>query len=179
MRVRSTIVAAVAVLAACGNGANPTASEAIPDLNADQVMFGVEYFVTADGIRQAKLVADTSLVYNHESRYEIRGVHLTLYHGSGEEAAVLTSRTGELDTRDDRMVARGNVVLVSMEGNRRIETEELFYDPRQNLIWSEVATTLYEDGSVAHGDGFTSDAQLKNVKVTRPHGEFEGLEFTF
>lgn len=179
MRVRPWLVAVAAALAACGNGANPTASDAIPDLEADQVMFGVTHYVTADGIRQAVLVADTSFMFNNQSIMELRGVHLTLYHASGQEAAVLTSLTGEFDTRSSRMVARGNVVLVSYEGDRRIETEELYYSPQQNRIWSDVATTLYEDGSVAHGDGFTSDPQLRNVRVTRPHGEFEGLEFKF
>jgi lipopolysaccharide assembly outer membrane protein LptD (OstA) len=72
------------------------------------------------------------------------------------------------------MVARGNVVLVTKVGNRRIETEELFYDPQSHKLWSTVKTLMIEGGSRVTGDGFNADDKFDNVTIKNAHGRVEG-----
>lgn len=178
MTVRAIGIAAVAVvvLAACGGGADPVGGEAQPDMDADRVVFGLEHVVTVDGVKRAVLYADTAFMYDDSARVELRVVRLELSQPEGTDAATLTSRRGRLNRDTQRMFASGDVVLVTVEGDRRIETEELHYDPRADSVWSDVPTMLHQDETTIRGDGFTSDGRLHNLKVRNPTGRFEGLE---
>jgi LPS export ABC transporter protein LptC len=169
----------VIALAACGDrAADLVASDDMLTMDADQVMFRVRHHMTTGGVRRALVEADTAYLYEATSTVELRTVHVLLYDEHGQQRGTLTSLRGRLNTRTEAMTAEGNVILVTEDGTR-IESEELHFDPEQDRIWSEKATTLWEDGSVVHGDGFTSDGQLRNVRVTRPTGRFEDLRIEF
>ncbi|HEX6939131.1 MAG TPA: LPS export ABC transporter periplasmic protein LptC [Longimicrobiales bacterium] len=169
--------------AACGAGdQGPVAGEEYARLAADNVVAGVEHFVTRDGIRQAVLRADTGYFYEDSARVDLVNVHLTLFRGTGEEAADLTSAAGQLNQRTEAMVARGNVVLVTVDG-RRIETEELHYDPRQQRIWSDVRTVHIQNGARLEGESFEAKldgtGQLRDLVLREPRGRAESVEIGF
>ena len=157
--------ALVAVLAGCAPSEETVAGEERQALPADQVMTEVQHDLRDLGVLRARLFADTAYLFEDSAKLHMRPVELTLFDVEGKEIADLTSREGEMDTRTNAMVARGNVVLVTREGDRRIETEELHYDPRADLIWSDVATTYYEGNTKVVGSGFTSDGEMRNVQV--------------
>lgn len=180
IRAGSLLLGAIGVLGTgCGGSQGPVAGDEFRDMTADNIIFDMRYYVTAEGIRQALLLSDTAYVYEDDGRIELRGVHLTVYGEAGEEAGVLTSEEGELNTLTDAMVARGSVVLVSHEDGSRTETDELHYRPEENRVWSDTPTTRYVDGSVLRGEGFTADAQLRNLQLRQPRGDAPGVQIDF
>lgn len=177
-----TLLALVA--AACGNrDQGPVAGEEYENMGADQIIVNPNQIITADGIRQAVLRADTAFVYEDSAFVEFRAVELTLFERDGAEAAHLTADTGELETRTEAMVARGDVVLVTTEGGRRIETEELHYDPRQRRIWSDVPTVIIDAGDRLEGTGFTADlstdGRIRDITLRDPRGRAPGSAIEF
>jgi LPS export ABC transporter protein LptC len=64
------------------------------------------------------------------------------------------------------MEARGNVVVVSEDG-RRLETQQLRYDPARNEISSDSAFVLTEPTQRVSGIGFRADPNLNNVNILR------------
>lgn len=175
----SILLAALFALGCTGDEAGPVAGERYVEMKADQVLFDVEHYLTTEGVRRALLRADTMYLYRDSAEVGVRQVHLDLFNRRGRKTAVVTAERGRLDTRTESMVARGNVVVVTTEGDRRIETEVLHFSPRRNLIWSDTATTFYKPGSIIHGTGFTSDPGLNNVEIQHPTGEFKGVEIEF
>ena len=173
-------VLAGATLAACGNGGTgPRAADLYRDLPADYVMLDVNHYLTDDGVRRGILNADTAFVYVDSATVDLRRVHLLLYGTDGKDAADLVSRTGKLNQRTSAMVARGAVVLVAKNTGDRIETEELHYDPNMHKVWSTVRTVRIQNGNRVTADGFTADDQMRNVEMTRPRGQVQGLKVTF
>ncbi len=157
-----------ALLAACKDAAPPVVGQAGVVLDgADQVLFGVKFFLTDGGIRRAELVADTAYMYDENTRTELRKVNTTFYKVSGEKDAVLTSKTGSYNVRLGNMEARGDVVVVATDG-RKIQTPHLRYDPGRNEIASDSAFVITEpNGRVTEGIGFIGDPDLNNVRVLR------------
>lgn len=138
-----------------------------PADSADQVLFGIRFFLTDGGLRRADVVADSAFMFDENTRTELRTVTTTFYKASGEKDAVLTSRTGTYNVRLGSMEARGNVVVVSTDG-RRLESPHLRYDPTRNEIASDSAFTITETGGrVTAGIGFVGDPDLNNVRVLR------------
>jgi len=176
IRNRSVRLGWMLLLAACEPQAEtPVVSEDIAN-GADQVMFGVEHFVTGNGVVRGKLVSDTAFMYEDSALVRVRPVNLTLFDDDGNVAGEVMARTGVLNTRTQTMVASGSVV-VEETGGDRIETEELHFDPNRDRVWSVVATTIHRDGSVLRGTGFTSNTQLTDTRLDAPRGQVQGLEF--
>src|SRR5690606_41787034 len=72
------------------------------------------------------------------------------------------------------MVARGNVVVLRVDGTERIETEELYYNPQTHRIWSTVHTTRTVNGCTQEGDGVQTDDQFRSVTLENARGCLPG-----
>lgn len=174
--LRMLTIVAAAALAACSSEQGPPAGGYL-EIPADQVVYELVNVVTVDGMRNARLQADSAYMYDDSSSINLFGVNLTIYDEAGGERATVTSATGQLDEQSRAMVARGNVILIS--GQERIETEELHYDPAQHRLWSDVRTRRTVNGSVAVGDAFTADDQFRNVNVVNARGSIGGSGIRF
>lgn len=157
--------------AACGPQATaPETGAGGADFPADMVMTNVRHVITSEGVRQAVLTGDTAFVQQRSGHTDLRGVHLVFYNESGEESGRLTSRTGEYVSPGGALTARGDAVLIldSEDGERRIESEELHYDPAADQVWSDQPTVMHHQGQVYRGSSFRSDTRFQNVTVQQP-----------
>jgi LPS export ABC transporter protein LptC len=154
-------------LACKGDGTAPLRVSRSPMADsADQMMFGINTLLTDRGVLNAELQADTAFFFDENTRIELRIVKLTFYTRTGERNSVLTGNEGTYNTRQSRMEARGNVVVVTEDG-RRLTTEQLRYDQIRNEISSDSAFVLTEPGRRIQGVGFTSDPNMNNIRVNR------------
>jgi LPS export ABC transporter protein LptC len=176
--MRIIAFAASAAVLACNGPAAPT-NENFTPLPADQVMYGMEHMVSNGGLRTAHLKADTAFMYNDSSSIQLRVVDLDVFDEQGGVRAELTSQSGQLDQNSNRMVARGNVVLVVKGPNARtVYTEELHYDPNQKQIWSDVPVRqVFPDGKENTATSFRSDDQFKNFTARNVTGSAGVIRF--
>jgi LPS export ABC transporter protein LptC len=152
-----------AVLAACGNA--PAGVPVVTATNSNQVTVGMNLKLTEAGVLKADLFADTAVTPAGETRSQLTKVRLTFFN-PGKAPSKLTSRTGEYDQQSGQMTARGGVVLLTPgdRGMRTITSEELFWDQKADRVWSEVETTIVENGQTLITDGFTSNAAFTNIQ---------------
>ena len=167
MASRLFVAVVVVLVAACRGASAPPLQATTAADSADQVLFGVHFFVTDAGLRRAEVRADTALTYEDNTRTELRKVDATFYKVTGEKDATLTSRQGSYNSRLGSMEARGDVVVKSTEG-RTLASPHLRYDPSRNEVTSDSAFVLTErSGRVIRGVGFVSDPNLNAVRVLR------------
>ena len=158
---RAAVAATIFTIAACKREAPaiPTTVSALAD-SADQVMSGVQFLLTEGGVQQGKLVADSGFMFENSTRVELRGVRTDFFAKTGEPTGTLTSREGTyLEQRGD-LEARKDVVVISSDGTRKLETAQLRYDERTNLISTDSAFTITQDGQVGRGIGFSTDPDV-------------------
>lgn len=125
--------------------------------SADQVLSGVEFLLTAGGVQQGKLEADSGFMFENSTRIELRHVHTDFFTKTGDPTGTLTSREGTYLKRVGSLEARDSVVVVSTDGRRRLTTPQLRFDERTNLITTDSAYVLTQDGQVHRGVGFATD----------------------
>jgi LPS export ABC transporter protein LptC len=169
MSMRRWVVGLVVLAAGCKAQATPT-GEDFQEVTADLVMVGMTSYLTNNGIRKAHLFGDTAFVYDDSSKVFVKKVNLKFFDENGEESGSLTSRDGDFNTTTQAMLARGSVVLITKTGNRRIETEELHYDPQSHRIWSTVKTLMIQEGDRVTGSGFSADDKFQNVSIKDASG---------
>lgn len=162
------LLVAVPLLAAiaCEQPATPPKVRVTAADSADQVMFGARSLITERGLLRAEMLADTALFFDENTRVELRGVNATFHNSTGAKSTTLTSRRGMYDTRRSGMQARGNVVVLSVDG-RRLTTQHLNYDAALDEISSDSAFVLTEPGRKLEGIGFKSDPGMQNFRVLR------------
>jgi LPS export ABC transporter protein LptC len=158
-------LASLALAAACGNGTEPriTAANPLAD-SADQVMFGVSTMITNQGVMRAQLRADTAYFFDGSTRVVVRHERTTFFTNAGEQNAVLTSEDGMYNMSTGLMEATKNVVVVTTDG-KRLETSQLQYDQRTNLVTGDSAFVLTQPSGRLQGIGFISDPNLTNLRV--------------
>ncbi len=155
------------VCVACTQTSTPPLADSVAADSADQVMHGVRFYITQDGLRRAEVVSDSAYMYEDNTRTELHGVNATFYKAGGEKDGVLTSREGTYNTRLGAMEAREDVLVVATDG-RRLTTPHLKYDPSRNEISSDSTFLVTEkSGRTISGIGFISDPDLNAVRVLR------------
>jgi LPS export ABC transporter protein LptC len=66
--------------------------------------------------------------------------------------------------------ARGNVVATNAKGET-LETEQLFWDQKEDRIYSRVDVSLTQKDGTAHGTGFESNSAMDNYRFYHPRGQ--------
>ena len=165
-RTLVALMLAVGFAVACGEEeTTPVGSPALLETGADMVIQGLRHVITLNGVKEGVVVADSAFFYRDSSIYHLRTPELVLYTEAGVERARINSDRGRFNPGSRELLAQGNVVLVITEGNKRVESEELNYDPNGDRIWSDSATTMVEPGRVSEGLGFESDLNFRRTVV--------------
>ena len=154
--------------AACSEGVKPTATISAAD-TADQVLFNMTHYVTAEGVLRAKVLADTGYFYTNAQVAELKNVHVTFYDVTGRETSTLTCREGTFHYSGD-MEGRGNVVVVRASDAGTLRTEKITYSQRGNEVSSDQPFTFDTPQQHLKGIGFTSDPDFKDLRAQHVSG---------
>ena len=140
-------------------------TETEPDLIADHV----EMLYTDSARLQMKMV--TPLVIRFTSAAKQRdefpeGLHVWHYEKTGELKAEITANWAKHDVATDLWEAQSNVVVTRADGTK-LETEQLFWDQKKGIVYSEKYTRITRaDGTVLTGDKFTSKQDFLEWKLS-------------
>ncbi|MGI9039380.1 MAG: LPS export ABC transporter periplasmic protein LptC [Gemmatimonadota bacterium] len=165
------LLAAVTLAAGCSD--DPSGSGDTPsifDQGADQVMFGVEHYLTRDGLRRGAMKADTALTFEDASTIALRRLEIRFFDEAGADRGVLTAKSGDYDLETGGMTVRDQVKLdgrLQNEAPSQLETDSLVYDPvagelRTDAIW----TLRHADGTIERGNGLVTDPALENIRAS-------------
>lgn len=143
----------------------PMVSPPLLETGADIVINHLEHLITLEGVKEGFLSAERAFFYRDSSIYHLEKPDLILYTATGVQRAQVTSERGRYNPQTREMLATGGVVLVIAEGNKRVESEQLNYDPSGDRIWSDSATAMVEPGRVSEGLGFESDLNFRRTVV--------------
>jgi LPS export ABC transporter protein LptC len=139
------------------------------------VLFGMSYYVTVEGVRRARVEADTAFFYSPTQSAELRVVTVTFFDAQGASSSTLTCREGTYRWRTGDMEGRGDVVVVSTDG-KRLETPVLRYYQNRDEVESDSAFTYFRPPSErVAGEGFVSDPSFRSMRVKRPRGTGRGF----
>ena len=166
---------ALVALAGCGDGPpTPVAGEGLLGMSADMVSYDVvTYMTNAEGIRSGRIRADSAYYYLDSTVVHRRGVEMDVYAEEGLVRATVTAERGRYDERTQQMHAVGDVVLVFPNESRRLESDELHYNPLTEDIRSDSASTYHYDGQTTRGTCFRSDMTFRNYQVCDIRGSAE------
>ncbi|MDE2876285.1 MAG: LPS export ABC transporter periplasmic protein LptC [Gemmatimonadota bacterium] len=151
--------------AACLNAADDTAGTEFEEASADDVMYVVSHNMSKDGIREARLEADSMLMWNDSTHSWVMRMTLRVYDERGGQRATITADRGRFDMATNELMAVGNAVLSIPGQDREIRTEVLNVSQDSDRVWSDVTVVMREAGCEIEGDRLESDISFNQVKL--------------
>ena len=166
-RASRLLAAGALALAACSS--EPGERQSPPgELPPQQVVLGMRLRQSEGGTLRWEMQADSAEARSENERTHLWGVRVDFYAARGETLqSTLTAREGDVDSRSRALEARGNVVVTTRDG-RRLETEELRWDPRTSKVVSDAAVRMVKGRSVVTGTGIRADPDLKQYEMRAP-----------
>lgn len=96
-------------------------------------------------------------------------VRVDFYDGQGRHNAILTADEGDVLERDEKLSARGRVVVRSDSG-LVLRTEELYYDQKLERVLSDSFVTVITPDDSLSGYGFSADPSLRDWIIKNTSG---------
>ena len=141
----------------------------------DQTIRNARIHRTERGRLQVEIDAPYILRYSQPSARTIypRGVDLRFYDEGKRLKTTIHAETAV--SFDDRniMKASDSVVVVDYNNGDTIYLEDLVWRDDEDIIFSNHPVRAVNGNRVTYGDGFTSDEQFTNLRVTRQRGVIE------
>jgi LPS export ABC transporter protein LptC len=167
-RAPAALLAALAgALLACNQTPEPPVAH-VPSVadSAEQVMVGFSSVLTSAGMKRGTMTADTAFVFNDQTRFDFRNVHVDFSDSTGAHSGTMRADSGRTNTRTSVLDGWGHVVITTTRGVR-LETPQIRFNKATNLVTSDTSFVLTQGDKVSRGVGFTADPGLNRINVLR------------
>ncbi len=100
-----------------------------------------------------------------------RGIDVISYDAeTGAVESTLVADYAKYLERQQLWEARGNVVATGSNG-QKLETEQLFWDEKEDRIYSVVRSTMTDGEDVTIGEGFETNSAFDHYRIRGPRGQ--------
>jgi LPS export ABC transporter protein LptC len=109
---------------------------------------------------------------NNPKQEFTHGVKAFFYDLAEQQQSVLVGKYAIRAEQKGITIIRDSVIWEStVEG--RLETSELVWDERTNIISTEKPVTIRQKGQIIHGIGFKTDEKLQRWRINVPTGQMK------
>lgn len=143
----------------------------IPSLHAKEIIT----LISDSGVTRYRISAPVWDMYDKANPpyWEFPdGIHLERFDLELTVDANIQSDYAKYFEKTDLWELKGNVDATNLEGER-FETERLFWDQKQERIYSDTIVKITDaGGTVIYGDDFVSNQSLSNYTIKNGRGDF-------
>jgi len=97
------------------------------------------------------------------------GIKVVIYNGKDTAQARITSKYAKC-TNNNLWELRDSVVVIN-DKDERLETEQLFWDQKKDLIYTDRFVKITSADQTTQGIGFESDSHLNRRKIKKVTGD--------
>lgn len=167
---RIAVLAVAAFLAGCNNVENKEPLEYKGPLSEAE---NVELFFSEKERVKVRMTADIAYEFQNGDREFPKGVFIEMYDSTGTVTSTLKANHAYYFKEEDHWRGRGNVELKNIAKRQQLNTEELFWKPKDQKVYTEKFVTIRQEGDVLYGEGLTANEDLSDYVITKPHGDME------
>ena len=146
----------------CQKAPNP-APNGTPPAVASQIMENFDMIDTQNGQRNMTLHAAQAELFEEKHLAQLEKPDV-VFLKQGKPSSRLVAPKGKVDTESHQMEAWGGVTVTTVDSDT-LTTERLQYDPKRNLIHTELPVHLVRPDSVTDGIGLESDPGLQRIQI--------------
>lgn len=98
------------------------------------------------------------------------GVKITFYDRQQQAKATLDAQQGAYQKDQDLYKVWGKVVVRDLRENKSLQTEELFWKPRDKQIYTEKFVIITTPTEIIKGEGLIANEDFSYYEIKKPRG---------
>lgn len=132
----------------------------------------VELYYTEDNQVKVKMIAAVVFEFENGDREFPEGIYLEFYDEEGKLESTLRANEAYYFKKENQWRGRGKVEVKNLEKNEQLNTEELFWKPAEEKIYTDKFVTIRQESDVIYGQGLEAKQDMSDYVITKPEGEF-------
>ena len=161
-------------LAIFGCGQEPSlGKKKIPEYKGASVEFdSVRTIYSQSAKIRVKLFGNKQIVLQSGDIYYPQGIEVNMYNEQGIKTTNLRADSGRYEKNIRIYRAYGNVVVVNLEQQQTLYTDQLNWDQNKREISTEKNIKIVTLKELLYGVGLVSNDEFSKYRITKPTGVF-------
>lgn len=141
----------------------------------DEVTVNLDVMYTDSGAPKVHIYAKLAETYSvPEKVTKLKdGVKVDFFDEDGQIVSTLTALYGEVRTLEGKMFVRDSVQLYNHAKKQRMETEELIWNQKDSVIFTEMNVIVRSPAGVVYGQGIRTKQDFSNYTFYKPTGRLK------
>lgn len=123
-------------------------------------------------IVRGRLITPQLYDFSSGDRELPKGGYLEFFDLNGQITATLRSDYGYYTTEDETWRIEGNVVLKNAESGETLHTEQLFWKPKDENVYTDKFVRIENGDEILTGIGLTAKQDFSSYVIKEPQGTF-------
>lgn len=132
----------------------------------------VELYYTENNHVKVKMLAAVVYEFENGDREFPQGIYLEFYNEFDKLESTLRANQAYYFKKEHKWRGRGKVEVKNLEKNEQLNTEELFWKPAEEKIFTDKFVTIRMQGDVIYGQGLEGKQDMSDYIIKKPEGEF-------
>jgi len=132
----------------------------------------VELYYTEENLVKVKMIAAKVYEFENGDREFPNGIYLEFYNEFGILGSTLRANEAHYFKKENQWRGRGKVEVKNIDKNEQLNTEELFWKPSEQKIFSDKFVTIRQQSDVIYGQGLEANQDMTDYTIKKPEGEF-------
>lgn len=138
-----------------------------------QVIEDVELYYTENNRVKVKMIAAMVYEFENGDREFPEGIYLEFFdEETGKLESTLRANEAYFFKKENQWRGRGKVEVKNLEKNEQLNTEELFWKPAEEKIFTDKFVTIRQQSDVIYGQGLEAKQDMSDYIIKKPEGEF-------
>jgi len=133
----------------------------------------VETFYSEDDIVKVKMTAPHVYEFQNGDREFPKGIFVEFYNELGKLESTLRADHAFYFEKEKQWRGRGKVQVRNVATNEQLNSEELFWKPSEERIFTDKFVTIRQEDDVLYGQGLEAKQDMSEYTILKPEGEFE------
>jgi LPS export ABC transporter protein LptC len=142
---------------------------------AFQEVEGLHLWYSDSAVVRLMVEADKMMEFENGDQEYPMGIYVEFYDKDTVTTSTLKADKGYYTKKTDLYQAVGNVKLISFKKNQKLNTEELFWNVKEEQVYTDKFVIIETEDDVLHGEGLTAAQDFSSYRILKPTGEL-GLE---
>jgi LPS export ABC transporter protein LptC len=125
----------------------------------------VELFYSENDRIKVKMTADLVYEFKNGDREFPKGIYLEFYNAFGKLESTLRANHAYFFKGENQWRGRGKVEVKNIEKNEQLTTEELFWKPAEERIFTDKFVTIKQQEDVVYGTGLEAKQDMSDYKI--------------
>jgi LPS export ABC transporter protein LptC len=132
-----------------------------------------ETYYSDSAVVRIKLVAPKQLEFENNDREFKEGIYLEFYESDGTLSSNLKANYCYYYAKEDKWRALGNVVVKNIANNEQLNTEELYWVPDEEIVYTNKFVRIEAEGLIQMGEGLEAKQDFSWYKIKNSRGTID------